>query len=140
MTLVKTGTQHFKINKRIAKVFGGTCVQKKICPIKDILSRFGDKWSIYTILLLGQKKKMRFNELKSGILGISQRMLTVTLRSLEEDGLVLRTQNADVSTKVEYELSNLGRGLMEQLLSLANWADDHFLDIVKSRKKYVKKF
>ena len=76
--------QSLTISEQIAKVFNGNCKQKNSCLVKDILARFGDKWSLYTVLRLGQHKKMRFNELKLGIKGISQRMLTVTLRSLEE--------------------------------------------------------
>ena len=138
-TVNKTGNQHFKLSERIAKVFQGACVHKNICPIKDIMARFGDKWSIYAILLLGQNDKMRFNELKSGILGISQRMLTVTLRSLEEDGIIVRTHYPEIPPRVEYELSELGKSLMGQLLALANWADDHMDEILKSRRKYAKR-
>ena len=139
MTMFKTTAQRIKLSERIDKVFGGMCVQKHICPIKDIVARFGDKWSIYTILLLGQADRLRFNELKTGIPGISQRMLTVTLRSLEEDGLILRTHYFEIPPRVEYELSDLGKSLLDQLLGLANWADDHFVEIVKSRKKYAKR-
>ena len=120
---------------RIASVFSGPCLQKKICPVKDIMASYGDKWSMYVVLLLGQHKHLRFNELRSGISGISQRMLTVTLRSLEEDGIVLRTNFQDVLPHVEYELTALGEGLLKQLLGLANWAEENFTAILKSRKK-----
>lgn len=134
-----TDNQHFIISERIAKVFDGNCKQKNSCPVKDVLSRFGDKWSMYTVLALGRFEKRRFNELKQGILGISQRMLTVTLRSLEEDGMVHRKVYAEIPPRVEYELTLLGKGLLEQLLQLANWADDNFEGIVKARKLYSKK-
>lgn len=131
--------QSFTISERIAKIFNGNCKQKNSCPVKDVLARLGDKWSLYTVLHLGQHKKMRFNELKRDINGISQRMLTVTLRSLEEDGVVLRKIYPEIPPRVEYELTDLGKSLLEQLLNLTNWADDHFLDIVKARKMYGKK-
>lgn len=132
--------QEFTISERIAKVFAGNCRQRNSCPVKDVLARFGDKWSMYTILRLGQYEKRRFNELKQGISGISQRMLTVTLRSLEEDGVVLRKVYPEIlPPRVEYELTDLGKSLLEQLLQLAGWADDHFEGIVKARKNYTKK-
>lgn len=131
--------QSLTISEQIAKVFNGNCKQKNSCLVKDILARFGDKWSLYTVLRLGQYRKLRFNELKLGINGISQRMLTVTLRSLEEDGVVLRKVYPEIPPRVEYELTDLGKSLLEQLLHLANWADDHFVDIMKARKTYGKK-
>ncbi|HEY1006297.1 MAG TPA: helix-turn-helix domain-containing protein, partial [Sphingobacteriaceae bacterium] len=87
--------------------------------MKDIMARFGDKWTMYTVLLLGQNEKLRFNELKNRISGISQRMLAVTLRSLEEDGMVSRTLFPEVPPRVEYCLTGLGRGLLDQILQLA---------------------
>jgi DNA-binding HxlR family transcriptional regulator len=139
MELKNTDDQPVTISERIAKVFDGNCRQKNICPVKDVLARFGDKWSMYTVLRLGQHEKRRFNELKQGIPGISQRMLTVTLRSLEEDGVVHRKVYPEIPPKVEYELTDLGKSLLEQLLQLANWADDNFEGIVKARKNYTKR-
>lgn len=140
MEIDSIDNQDFMISEQIAKVFDGNCKQKNSCPVKDVLARFGDKWSMYTILRLGQHKKRRFNELKQGISGISQRMLTVTLRSLEEDGIVLRKVYPEIlPPRVEYELTGLGKSLLEQLLQLANWADDNFEGIVKARKSYSKK-
>jgi DNA-binding HxlR family transcriptional regulator len=128
-----------KIRERVTKVLTGNCKQHNICPVKDILARFGDKWSMYTVLLLGQNGKIRFNELKTQITGISQRMLTVTLRSLEEDGIVRRTFYAEIPPRVEYELTDLGLGLLEQLLDLATWAEGHFQEIVNARQQYANK-
>jgi DNA-binding HxlR family transcriptional regulator len=125
--------------QRISRILSGPCSQKKVCPVKDIMATYGDKWSMYTILLLGQHQRMRFNELRTGIEGISQRMLTVTLRSLEEDGIVLRTLYPEIPPRVEYQLTALGESLLQQLLSLANWAEENFEAIVKSRKKYEKR-
>lgn len=139
MAEVKRDVQVTKIRERITKVLTGNCKQKNICPIKDILARFGDKWSMYTVLLLGREGKLRFNELKTQITGISQRMLTVTLRSLEEDGIVRRTLYPEIPLRVEYELTDLGLGLLEQLLDLTTWADRHFQEIVNARQQYAHK-
>lgn len=128
-----------KDRARVAAVFTGTCSQKRICPVKDIMASYGDKWSMYAVLLLGQKQRMRFNELRTGIKGISQRMLTVTLRSLEADGLVSRTTYPEIPPHVEYGLTPLGESLLKQLLQLASWADENVEAIVCARKKYVKK-
>lgn len=124
--------------EQIAAVFSGTCCRKKICPVKDIMASYGDKWSMYTVLLLGQHQRMRFNELRVLIEGISQRMLTVTLRSLQEDGIVSRTIYPEVPSRVEYELTPLGESLVKKLLQLAQWAEQNFAEIVKTRKKYQK--
>lgn len=128
-----------KEREQIATVFSGTCSQKQLCPVKDIMASYGDKWSMYTVLLLGLHQKMRFNELRTGINGISQRMLTVTLRSLEEDGIVSRTLYPEIPPRVEYSLTELGESLLKQLLQLANWAEDNVGEIIKARKKYEKK-
>jgi DNA-binding HxlR family transcriptional regulator len=124
--------------EKISSVFSGACHQATICPIKDILARFGDKWSMYALLLLGQNRIMRFGELRAAISGISQRMLTVTLRSLEEDGIVARKHYPQIPPRVEYELTQLGESLLGQLLNLATWAGEHSSEIVKARKQYIK--
>ena len=128
-----------KERERIAAVFSGACTQKKLCPVKDIMASYGDKWTMYTVLLLGQYQKMRFNELRCNIHGISQRMLTVTLRSLEEDGIVSRTIYPEIPPHVEYQLTGLGEGLLKQLLQLATWAEENVGEILKARKKYGKR-
>jgi DNA-binding HxlR family transcriptional regulator len=127
-----------KEKERLAAVFSGACSQKKVCPVKDIMASYGDKWSMYTILLLGQHQKLRFNELRTAISGISQRMLTVTLRSLEEDGIVSRTIYPEIPPRVEYELTGLGESLLRQLLQLATWAEENFSQIMKARRKHKK--
>lgn len=128
-----------KEKERIAAVFSGACIQKKVCPVKDIMAGYGDKWTMYTVLLLGQHQKMRFNELRCNISGISQRMLTVTLRSLEEDGIVLRTIYPEIPPHVEYQLTGLGESLLRQLIQLATWAEEHVGEILTARKNYSKK-
>lgn len=106
------------------------------CPITDVLDRVSDKWSIHAIIMLGRSEKLRFNEMMKGIHGISQRMLTVTLRSLEEDGLVSRKVYAQIPPKVEYQLTELGRSLLLQLMKLSTWASENMTQIFESRKKY----
>jgi DNA-binding HxlR family transcriptional regulator len=128
-----------KEREQLAAVLSATCSPKNICPVKDILASFGDKWSVYAVLLLGRHQRMRFNELRHAISGISQRMLTVTLRSLEEDGIVSRTIYPEIPPRVEYQLTALGESLLHQLLPLANWAEEHAPDIMKARKAYGKK-
>lgn len=123
---------------RIASIFSGRCSKKNICPVKDIMASYGDKWSMYAILLLGQYEKMRFNELKSQIKGISQRMLTVTLRSLEENGVVNRSVHQTIPPKVEYRLTEMGNSLLLEILSFANWAVDNVDEIIKARALYIK--
>lgn len=128
--------QEVTIGQRIVRVLGGRCKEQNLCLVKDIMARFGDKWTMYTVLLLGQNEKLRFNELKTGITGISQRMLTVTLRALEEDGIVKRTIYAEIPPRVEYCLTDLGRGLLDQILQLASWADEHSHEIATARKHF----
>ena len=131
-----TDIQATLIEEKTKKIFSGSPENQGNCPIKDIMDRFGDKWSIYTLLLLGRKRKMRFNEIKNEISGISQRMLTVTLRSLEQDGLVDRTIYPEIPPRVEYNLTELGKSLMIQTLSMAEWASDNMNEIIKARKRY----
>lgn len=127
-----------KEREQLTAFLSGACSQKNVCPVKDIMASYGDKWSMYTILLLGQHPKIRFNELRTAISGISQRMLTVTLRSLEEDGIVSRTIYPEIPPRVEYELTELGESLLRQLLQLAHWAEENFSKIMKARKKHTR--
>ena len=120
----------------IEGIFGGDCSKNNICPVKDILATFSDKWSIYAILLLGQHNKMRFNELRGEIHGISQRMLTVTLRSLQQNGLVSRSIYHEIPPRVEYELTELGESLLKQVILIANWAENNGSKIIASRSLY----
>ncbi len=124
--------------EQIAAVFSGAISRRNVCLVKDIMAGYCDKWSIYTVLQLGQNEKIRFNELRSAIKGISQRMLTVTLRSLEKNGLVSRTVYHEIPPRVEYQLTPLGESLLKQLLQLAGWAEENFAEIIKAKKKYEK--
>jgi DNA-binding HxlR family transcriptional regulator len=117
--------------------------EKKIdhgnCSIRHILDRFGDKWSILIISILGHVGKQRFNELNQQIGDISQKMLTVTLRSLEADGLISRKLFPEIPPRVEYELTDLGRSLLPHIEHLAEWAAQNMDCILKNRAKYAQK-
>ncbi|HEY8893263.1 MAG TPA: helix-turn-helix domain-containing protein [Niastella sp.] len=109
------------------------------CSIRHILDRFGDKWSILIISILGHVGKQRFNELNQQIGDISQKMLTVTLRSLEADGLISRKLYPEIPPRVEYELTDLGRSLLPHIEQLAQWAEENMDCILKNREKYSQK-
>lgn len=100
--------------------------------VADVLARIGDKWTVYVVRLLSDGS-MRFNEIKRAIPAISQRMLTLTLRGLERDGLVTRTVYPTIPPRVDYELTELGRTLIETLGALGNWAVSNRARVEKAR-------
>jgi len=104
------------------------------CPIRNVLSRLGDKWSILVLVTLNDKGTLRFNDLHKRIEDISQRMLTVTLRSLETDGLINRKVFAEVPPRVEYTLTERGASLMPHIQGLVDWALFNMEDIRKGRE------
>ena len=106
--------------------------------VRDILSRIGDKWSVLIVVVLGRRPQ-RFSELRRTVEGISQRMLTLTLRGLERDGLVRRTLTPSVPVRVDYELTKLGHTLLEPVQTLATWAAKHSGEIKASRAGYDQK-
>ena len=106
------------------------------CPIRDILSQLGDKWSLLVLISLSSNGTMRFNDIYRSIADVSQRMLTVTLRSLEADGLISRVIYPEVPPRVEYSLTQSGENLMPHLNNLVSWALENMQDILASRKKY----
>jgi DNA-binding HxlR family transcriptional regulator len=108
----------------------------KDCPIRNILSRLGDKWSLLVLVTLSANGTMRFNDIHKSIGDISQRMLTVTLRSLEADGLVSRTVYAEVPPKVEYCLTKTGHELLPLIQTLVDWAVENMQDIMQSREQH----
>lgn len=109
------------------------------CPVRNVLDRIGDKWSILIISILAERGKTRFNEIQRGIGDISQKMLTTTLRILEADGLVSRKVYAEIPPRVEYGLTAMGESLVPHIVGLAAWADEHMPAIKKSRKHYEKR-
>jgi DNA-binding HxlR family transcriptional regulator len=103
--------------------------------VREILDRVGDKWSVLVIALLGERGQ-RFTELRRSIEGISQRMLTLTLRQLEHDGLVSRTVHATVPPRVDYALTPLGQSVLEPISALMSWAQEHGTDVADARRAY----
>ncbi|SEN07144.1 winged helix-turn-helix transcriptional regulator [Nonomuraea pusilla] len=105
------------------------------CDVRHILDRIADKWSLLVIALL-DRRTMRFSELRRAVDGVSQRMLTVTLRQLERDGLVRRTVYPVVPPRVEYALTPLGISLHEVIKSLVIWTEEHQQEISAARSAY----
>ncbi|BDZ55980.1 winged helix-turn-helix transcriptional regulator [Agromyces marinus] len=103
--------------------------------IREVLDRVGDKWSLLVVATL-RHRRLRFTELQRHIPGISQRMLTLTLRQLERDGLITRTVHAEVPPRVEYELTRLGTGLIEIATALGEWAIENHPRIEAARAEY----
>lgn len=106
------------------------------CPVRDVLDRVGDAWSVLVILLLAEHGPYRFNALKRAIGDISQRMLAVTLRHLERDGLISRTVFPTNPPQVEYALTDLGRSLGDRLGGLTAWAVENHAPIRAARSEY----
>ncbi len=111
------------------------CDRSNCAPIREILDRVGDKWSLYIIAKL-YDGPLRFNEIKREVDGISQRMLTLTLRSLERDGLLTRTAFPTIPPRVDYELTGLGRSLRAPIVELLTWAIDNRSRMEKARGLY----
>ncbi|PZO80980.1 MAG: transcriptional regulator [Mesorhizobium amorphae] len=105
------------------------------CPIRDVLDRIGDRWSLLVLEALDGCIK-RFNALLREIGDISKQMLSRTLRRLEQDGFIRRTVHAEVPPRVEYELTDLGRSFLEPMRQLIGWADRHHRAIVSARNDY----
>ena len=105
------------------------------CRIREILERVGDKWSLQVIFHLGGGPQ-RFTSLKRSIDGVSQRMLTVTLRGLERDGIVSRTMYPVIPPRVEYALTPLGATLLDAVGALVSWADAHLAEVDAARAAY----
>jgi DNA-binding HxlR family transcriptional regulator len=103
------------------------------CPVRNVIDRIGDKWSVLVLMLLEEAGVLRFNEIFGTIQTISQKMLTVTLKALEADGLVKRTVYPQIPPKVEYELTPRGKTLLPHLHGLVGWAKNNMGDIKESR-------
>lgn len=107
------------------------------CPIRNILSRISDKWSLLVLFTLEQNSIMRFNALQRNIPDISQKMLTTTLRTLEQDGFINRKVYAEVPPRVEYSLTERGKSLLPCIDNLIIWAQSNMESIMKDRKRHV---
>ncbi|WP_117214551.1 winged helix-turn-helix transcriptional regulator [Allorhizocola rhizosphaerae] len=106
------------------------------CEVRQILDRIADKWSLLVIALLDGGRRMRFTQLRQSIDGVSQRMLSRTLRHLERDGLVSRTVHATVPPRVDYELTPLGATLHDTIRALVTWTESHQNEIAAARAAY----
>lgn len=109
------------------------------CPSRRLLDTIGDKWASLVIVALGLGGRMRYSKLSSRIEGVSQKMLTQTLRGLERDGLLTRTVTPSVPVRVDYELTPLGRSLLEPIRHLKEWAEEHMPEVDRAREEYDRK-
>ena len=106
------------------------------CPSRDLLDRIGDKWTVLVLGELGKHGACRFTHLRKGLSGVSEKMLTQTLRAVERDGLVLRTVYPAVPVRVEYALTPLGQTLREPLKTLTEWSVRHVAEVIAAREEY----
>ena len=122
------------MDKNILKKYG----EAAHCPVLNVIDRIGDKWSVLVLMVLEEANVLRFNEIWGSIQTISQKMLTVTLKTLEADGLVKRTVYPQIPPKVEYELTALGKTLLPHLHGLVGWANENMVEIKESRNLFEK--
>lgn len=108
----------------------------EICPVRNVIARFGNKWALLVILILSENKVLRFSKLKKMIPDVSSRMLSSTLRTLEANGLVSRKVYPEVPPKVEYSLTETGLSLVPFIVQLTEWAQKHMKSIVKHREEF----
>jgi DNA-binding HxlR family transcriptional regulator len=118
---------------------GGDCPRGNVfdlsCPSRRVLDRVGNKWTLLVVECL-QEGTHRFSQLRQRIGGVSQKVLTQTLRRMERDGLVIRTVYAEVPPRVEYALTDLGRTLIEAVDPIARWAEEHMTAIESAQRDY----
>ena len=107
----------------------------EICPVRNIVARFGNKWALLVILVLSENEPIRYNELGRKIPDISSRVLSNTLRILEADGLVYRRFYQEVPPRVEYSLTDTGRSLVPIIIKLTEWAQNNMKTIIEHRSK-----
>jgi len=123
------------VQERTSLLPGNLHVPEDCRAVSDVLDHVGDKWSVLVVVTLGDGPK-RFNELRRSIASISQRMLTLTLRGLERDGLVTRTVFPTIPPRVDYRLTELGRSLLHPVAALGNWARENHARIVQARVRF----
>lgn len=109
------------------------------CPVRNVLSRVGDKWSMLVLFTLEANERQRFKELQRNIPDISQKMLTATLKMLEADALILREAFPEIPPRVEYSLTDKGKSLLPLIDNLLIWASENMEDIIEARKNYLLK-
>lgn len=106
------------------------------CPIRNVVARFGDKWSLLVLLVINEAGIVRFNELGRMIPDISTRVLSTTLKTLDADGLIDRKVYAQVPPKVEYTLTDTGRSLIPLIMQLTEWAQQNMKNVMTHRRRY----
>ncbi len=138
MTWLPEGNSVGAARKALATKFSewtGLTLDPTLCPVRDVLSRLGDKWTTLILLALSAEPR-RFSALQKLVPDISRRMLTQTLRDLERDGLISRTVYPTKPPSVEYALTPLGESMLEPVARLVAWADDHHAAISAARRSY----
>lgn len=129
--------QAVEFKKKLEKIFNyDPLVPIETCPIRDVLSVASDKWSILIVLFLGGHEVLRFGDLKSLIHGISAKVLTERLRTLEKDGYLGRQVFPEVPLRVEYKLTAFGLRYLEKILVISEWISDEMDYVIQSREKY----
>lgn len=111
----------------------------EICPVRNVIARFGNKWALLTVLIIGEQGVVRFNELSRLIPDVSSRVLSSTLRTLEADGFIDRKVYAVVPPKVEYRLTDVGKSLLPLIQQLTEWAQTNMKRVMEHRKEYEQK-
>lgn len=108
----------------------------EMCPVRNVIARFGNKWTLLTVLIIGEQGVVRFNELSRLIPDVSSRVLSSTLRTLEADGFIDRKVYAVVPPKVEYRLTDVGKSLLPLIRQLTEWAQTNMKKVMTHRKEY----
>lgn len=111
----------------------------EMCPVRNVIARFGTKWALLTVLIIGEQGVVRFNQLGRLIPDVSSRVLSSTLRTLEADGFIDRKVYATVPPKVEYRLTEVGESLLPLIRQLTEWAQTNMQKIIARRKEYESK-
>ena len=112
----------------------GTIIE--MCPVRNVIARFGNKWALLTVLIIGEQGVVRFSELSRLIPDVSSRVLSSTLRTLEADGFIDRKVYAVVPPKVEYRLTEVGKSLLPLIRQLTDWAQTNMKKVMAHRKNY----
>lgn len=133
-----TDYQKVKVANKIKKMFGhiNPKTSMQLCPIRDIMALSSDKWSILIFLYLGFFPVLRFNELKKKVYGISNKVLSERLKTLDRDGYISRKMYPEVPIRVEYQLTDFGHSYLKKLLELTEWVDTYKETIQENRLKY----
>ncbi|MEL6193607.1 MAG: helix-turn-helix domain-containing protein [Bacteroidota bacterium] len=130
--------QGIKVQKKLKKIFGHLDPEQppEVCPIRDILAPVTDKWSILIVLFLGGYTRLRFNQLKKLLYGVSSKSLSERLKWLEKDGYLKREMFTEVPIRVEYQLTDFGLAYLEKLLELTEWISLQVPEVVKKRYQF----